>query len=433
MLIRPCKYLNDLDICKGVFFVINQGWQSGQMHRTVNPTPLGYTGSNPVPWTILYNIRKIKMKKSEKTKLIKQNLNEIIGKEELEKLLETETPLRHYIGFEISGLVHLGTGLSSMLKIRDLQKAGVKCHVFLADWHTWINDKLKGDHTFIKEVATKYFQPALEVSAEIVGAEPSKIEFIHGTDLYDSDNTFWQSMLEISKNLTLSRVLKSTSIMGRDERSSQPFAWLIYPPMQIADIFTIGINITHSGTDQRKIHVVTREIATKLKIKNLKTSKQEIIKPVAIHHDLLLGLQKPKTWPIPEGKEKDSVRMEMKMSKSVIGSAIFIHDSEEKIREKVKKAFCPEKEVLFNPVINWAEHLILPLQGKLLIKRESRFGGDLLITNAEELKNIYARGELHPMDFKNTIADILIDVLKPAREKFNNPDSQKLIQKISCN
>lgn len=120
----------------------------------------------------------------------------------------------------------------------------------------------------------------------------------------------------------------------------------------------------------------------------------------------------------------------MKMSKSVQGSAIFIHDSEEEIFHKVKSAFCPEKEVVFNPVLNWVEHLILPLEGKLFIKRDDRFGGDLLINDFEELKNLYIKGDLHPMDLKNAVAENLIVILKPARKKFEDLRSQELISRI---
>jgi tyrosyl-tRNA synthetase len=367
---------------------------------------------------------------NKRLSLIKRNLNEIIGEEELIQLLNNDTPLNHYIGFEISGLVHLGTGLSSMLKIRDLQDAGVNCRIFLADWHTWINDKLNGDHTFIKQVATEYFQPALEVCAKIVGADPKKIQFIHGTDLYHNNDRFWQSVVEISKNLTLSRVLKSTSIMGRDERNSQPFAWLIYPPMQVSDIFTLGINLTHSGTDQRKIHVIAREVALKLQIQNLKDINGEIIKPIAIHHNLLLGLQSPKIWPLPEGEEKESMRTQMKMSKSIPNSAIFIHDSEEEIREKIKQAFCPAQEIEFNPIIDWATNLILPLKGKLVIKRPEKFGGNITFNSKEDLDKTFAKGELHPMDLKNSIADTLVEILKPTRERFADQKSQNLIKQI---
>lgn len=367
---------------------------------------------------------------TERIDLIKKGLNEILGEDTLKELIENGTPLNHYIGFEISGLVHLGTGLSTMLKVRDLQQAGVKCRIYLADWHTWINDKLGGDHEFIKKVAKEYFEPSMRVSAEIVGANPAEIEFIHGSELYHNNDRFWQTLVEISKNLTLSRVVKSTTIMGREERDSQPFAWLIYPPMQAADIIEMGVNIAHSGTDQRKIHVITREVAEKLKINNLKDINDKIIKPVTIHHELLLGLQKPETWPIPQGQEKETVRSQMKMSKSKPGSAIFIHDSEEEIREKVNKAFCPEKEVEFNPIMNWCEHLLFPLTGELNVKRDEKFGGDLHFETFEELKDIYAKGDLHPMDLKSAVAEVIVEILKPARERFSDSAAQELIEKI---
>ena len=83
-----------------------------------------------------------------------------------------------------------------------------------------------------------------------------------------------------------------------------PFAYLIYTAMQVADIYEMKRNIAHAGTDQRKIHVIAREVAEKLKVNPLKDSAGNIIKPIAIHHHLLLGLQKPATWPLPEGEEK---------------------------------------------------------------------------------------------------------------------------------
>jgi len=54
----------------------------------------------------------------------------------------------------------------------------------------------------------------------------------------------------------------------------------------------------------------------------------------------------------------------MKMSKSKPNTCIFIHDSPEEIRQKINGAFCPPKEVGFNPVLDWAKHLIFSLLRK---------------------------------------------------------------------
>src|SRR5512132_1483904 len=96
--------------------------------------------------------------------LITRNLEEALTRDDLAHLLETGTPLRHYIGFEISGKIHLGTGLVCMGKIKDFVEADVECTVFLADWHSWINDKLGGDRDTIRRMSLDYFAEGLKAS-----------------------------------------------------------------------------------------------------------------------------------------------------------------------------------------------------------------------------------------------------------------------------
>src|SRR3989344_1230710 len=98
------------------------------------------------------------MSVDERLALIKRNTDEIIGEEELKEMLKRGEKLKHYIGFEISGKVHLGTGIVCMSKVKDFMEAGVDCSIFLADWHTWINDKLGGNRDVIKRVGVGYFK-----------------------------------------------------------------------------------------------------------------------------------------------------------------------------------------------------------------------------------------------------------------------------------
>jgi tyrosyl-tRNA synthetase len=121
---------------------------------------------------------------AERTRLITRNLEEVIGASEIPGLLEQGMKLRHYIGLEISGRLHLGTGIVCMQKIRDLQRAGVECTIFLADWHTWLNEKLGGDREMIRKVANGYFKEGLKVSLKAIGGDPDAVSFIYGSDLY---------------------------------------------------------------------------------------------------------------------------------------------------------------------------------------------------------------------------------------------------------
>ena len=155
--------------------------------------------------------------------LVERNTAEVIGADELPPLMDAGLELRHYIGFEISGKAHLGTGLMSMAKVRDLTAAGVHCSVLLADWHTWINDKLGGDRELIRRIATGYFTEAFRASLLCVDADPGSVEFVLASDLYRDDDEYWATVIEVSKNTTLARMQRSISILGRQERREHRF------------------------------------------------------------------------------------------------------------------------------------------------------------------------------------------------------------------
>ncbi len=367
------------------------------------------------------------MTNHEKLIYITRDTEEVIGLEELEAMIEQDEPLKHYIGFEISGRIHLGSGIISMMKVRDFVNAGVDCTVFLADWHAWLNDKLGGDKEFIKEVGVGYFKEGMLECYKLVGGDPEKIKFVLGSDLYHHNDEYWQTFIDVSKNLTLSRVLKSSTIMGRNQGESMPFAWLVYPPMQVADIFNQGINLAHAGMDQRKAHVIAREVANKLKYQPLKNKQGEAIKPIAIHQHLILGLTKPDKWPVESKEELQEMLSNMKMSKSKPDSAVFIDDSEEDIRRKINKAFCPEGEVEFNPILDWTKHLIFPniIEG-LNIKREEKFGGNVSYLKYEDLEKDYKEKKLYPTDLKNYVADWLVNFLRPIREHFSKGKAKEM-------
>jgi len=330
----------------------------------------------------------------KKIDLVKRKpLEEVVTDEDLKKIFENYQNPKHYIGFEISGKVHLGTGLCTTLKIKDFMEAGIKPTIFLADYHSYINQKLGGDLEKIRKVATGYFKHAF-VS---LGLDESKVDYVLASDLYDSE--YWKEVLKISKDTTIKRMLRCITIMGRKETEGTSSAAVLYPAMQAADIFMLDVQIAHAGMDQRKVHMLARELSH--------SYKKDF---VAVHGHLLPGLQGM------ERMSPDQV-IEAKMSKSKPSSAIFIHDTPEEIKSKIKKAYCPEKVIEGNPILEYAEYLILRDKG-MKVERPEKFGGDLEIPNIEELKKVYSEGKLHPMDLKNTVTRELTDLLKPCREYF---------------
>lgn len=360
--------------------------------------------------------------KEARLHLITRNLEEVLTPEELKALIESEKPLRHYQGFEISGKVHLGTGLATMLKVKDLQDAGAEVTIFLADWHTWLNKKLDGTLETASKMARSYFEEAMKAAALCVGANPDKINFVLGSELYQGLNLkYWSEVIQVSKATTLARMIRSTTIMGRKESEISDAAMLVYPAMQSADIFAMGINLTYSGTDQRNVHVVARDAASDLKED----------KPVALHIHLLQGLLKPPVWPIP-AENREELAVAMKMSKSKPDSAVFIHDTPDEIRRKLNNAFAPEGEVAFNPVLDWIKWLIfINPESILKVQRPDKFGGDVTYSSYEDLEKDYAEKKLHPQDLKMAVAEWLIQKLEPARIYFEEPKRKAALEEIT--
>lgn len=363
----------------------------------------------------------------EKLKLITRNLEEVLTEEELRKLIEGGTPLKHYIGFEISGKLHIGY-LFTLMKVKDLQDAGAETIIWLADLHSAINDKLGGDLETIKRVALGYFIDAFKTLFTCIGGNPEKLIFKLTSETYAQNPNFWLTLLEIGKTTTLARTKRSITIMGREESDdSMPTDKLFYPIMQAADIFLLQANIAHAGIDQRKVHVIAKDAAMQVKTFPLKDTNGNQIKPIAIHHPILLSLSSP---PLTGG-EKDEIAMKSKMSKSRPNSGISIHDTPEEIKEKFSQAFAPEGVVENNPILNWTRYLVF-YNGdtRFTVKRDQKWGGDLNYTSYENLEKDYQEKKLHPQDLKIAVSEWLIEQLKPVRIYFEDPQRKKALAEV---
>ena len=355
----------------------------------------------------------------------------MLTEQKLTQYMDENARLKHYIGFEISGYVHLGTGLLCMRKLADFQKAGIETNVFMADYHSWINEKLGGNLDDIR-AATPYFKEALKKSIEAVGGDPEKVNFILASDLYkDEGLKYFENVMKVSKSLTLSRAKRTLTITGKREGEGTSFAQLLYIPMQVADIFTMGINIAHAGMDQRKAHVVA-----------LESAKQFGYSPVAVHHHLLMSIsltqeQREKIMKAKasgqRGEFEEVMESDVKMSKSKPASAIFIHDSEEVVRSKIGKAFCPQAELDANPVIDLVRYVVWPSKmakdGKIIISNV-KTGAESSYDTLLEFEKSYAAGIIHPLDLKAYVADEISSILAPARKYFLEGAGKRYLEQL---
>ena len=339
---------------------------------------------------------------------------EVLTPEDLRQLLETEEHPIAYDGWEPSGLVHLGTGNICAYKMKDFIEAGIHFKAYLSTWHAWLNNKLGGNLKLIRKAADLFRHSWIAL-----GIPPDKVEFIYSDELYD-DLDYWAKTVIIAKNLSIARVTRTLEIAGRKESEARHVSDFLYTPMQVADIFHMKVKICQLGIDQRKANVVAREIGEKI----------GFWKPVCVHHTYLQGLMKPPVWPIPKEQERE-ILSSIKMSKSKPETCIFIYDTPEEIKQKISKAFCPEKTVEYNPVMEICKYLVFREKPAFTIERPAKFGGNIEVQNFQELATVYAQGKLHPQDLKNGVAAELVKILEPVRRYFdNNKEAKECLQTV---
>ncbi len=313
-------------------------------------------------------------------RIVLRGVQEVVTEPELRAVL-SRGRFSAYCGYEPSGRIHVGHWIT-IRKLRDLQEAGGRIVVLLADLHAYLNGK--GTLEQVRELA-EYNRQCFEA----LGLNPHRTVFKLGSEFQLSREFMWD-VLQLATRTTLARARRSMAEIARD-LDNPDVAQVLYPLMQAVDIAYLKVDVAVGGTDQRKVHMIAREQLPALGYK----------KPVCIHTPLLHGL---------DGSEK------MSSSK---GNFVAVDDSPEEIRRKISKAFCPARQLESNPVLEYAEHLVLPEAGKLFVRRPAKYGGDLEISDVQELKDLFARGALHPADLKAAVAESLIEILEPVRNRLH--------------
>jgi tyrosyl-tRNA synthetase len=314
----------------------------------------------------------------ERIELIRNNTEEIVTIEALKDLLKKKKQPRVYCGYEPSGPMHLGHFVT-ITKLMELEKAGFKVIILLADIHALLNRK-GGESEIKKEVENwRKIVKAIGVNAEVVIG--SDFEF---TKDYQLD------VMKLAQNSTIQRGLRSMQEIARDVENAT-ISQLWYPLMQATDIKHLKIDVALGGMEQRKVHMIAKDMAKVLDYNF-----------IALHTPLITSLKGPG----------------QKMSKSIPGSGISVTDSYEEIKKTIGKAYCPEKETKDNPIIQISKLIIFPKFKTVKIERPEKFGGNVSFENYEKLEKDYSNGKLHPMDLKNAVTEYLEKIIAPIRKNY---------------
>lgn len=329
----------------------------------------------------------------EKFELVKRNTAEILGEEELKKLLNEKKQPVIYWGTAPTGKPHVGYFLP-MLKIADLLKAGFKVKILLADIHA----ALDNTPWPVLEKRYVYYSKVIPLMIEAIGVSSKNLEFVKGSD-FQLKPEYMGDVLQMSSFTSVRDANKAASEvvkMGDNPKLSG----LIYPLMQALDEVYLKADAQLGGTDQRKIMVLARENLPKMGY----DSRIEILLP------LVPGLV---------GK---------KMSASDEKSKIDLLDSEEEVFSKVKGADCVAGEV-DNGVLAFLKFVVMVMKkdsgGELIIKRDKKYGGDLKYSSYDKIENDFKMKKIHPLDLKNSVAEEINGLLSVFRK--NKKSLQKYV------
>ncbi|MDD4931185.1 MAG: tryptophan--tRNA ligase [Candidatus Colwellbacteria bacterium] len=226
-------------------------------------------------------------------------------------------------GIKPSGKLHLGNYLGMVKKSIELQSSGkYDCHYFIADYHA-LTQKYKPE-----EKAADIFELAVDLLA--LGIDPERSVFFMQSDILEHANLAW-----LFDCITTAGQLQGMIEFKEKVQEGQPASvgLLNYPVLMAADILAYKAAFVPVGEDQRQHLELTRDVARTFN----KRFGETFLEPKGIFVE---GLR-IKSLDIPEKK----------MSKSLPKGCLYLTDSAEAMKKKVRSAVTDSgTEVVYDPV-----------------------------------------------------------------------------------
>lgn len=310
----------------------------------------------------------------DKYELISRNLQEIIGEEDLKKILKSRKELSLYWGTMPTGSISIAY-FFPMLKIADFLKAGCRVKILLADLHALLD----GVPFEVLEKRHNYYKEAIITILKTIGVDLGKLEFVKGSEL-QLNKDYFHDLLKLSTFTSIRNSTKAASEAVKTARGDNVLlSGMIYPLMQALDEQYLGVDAQFAGLDQRKIMVYAREYLPKIGYK----SRIELMTP------MIRGLV---------GRQ---------MSSSIEATKIDLLDSEEKVKKKINSAEFSEGNS-DNGVMALLKYFIFVLKEdkgeEFIVERPAKFGGDIAYRKYEDLEKDFLGKKLHPLDIKNSVS-----------------------------
>jgi len=279
-----------------------------------------------------------------------------------------------------TGHLHLGHYVGSIKNRLEMQKE-YECFFIIADLHTLTTKQTKKD---IKELNENIKAMVLDYLA--CGIDPKK------SHIYVQSSVMEVAILNLifSNLVTIPRLQRIPSIkdMAKNANLSElPAGLLGYPVLQAADILLPRATFVPVGKDNESHIELTREIAKRFN--HLYGEVFPLPKTITSEISTLVGT---------DGAAK--------MSKS-IGNAIFLSDSNDEVRKKVRKMYTDPNRTSSN----------VPgkVEGNPVFIYHDAFNSNK--EEVEDLKERYRKGKVGDVEVKDKLILAINTFLEPIRER----------------
>jgi len=348
--------------------------------------------------------------------LITDRLQEIIGMDDLKKIIE-ERPPKIYFGTAPTGRIHIGY-LVPMLKIADFLRAGCYVKILFADLHA-VLDNLKSTIELV-EMRTIYYEKMIKIILTNLNAPQEKLVFVRGTE-FQLTAKYTMDIYKISTLTTIHNTKKAGADVVK-QTDNPKISGLLYPILQALDEEYLDVDISFGGMDQRKIYTFAADVLPLIGYK----------KRIHLMSPMLTAIN---AMP-PNTTETLGNISDTKMSSSNLNSKIDMLDSKNEIKKKINRAYCLEGDISFNPIMELTKFIIFPLVkncklNSFVINRPERYGGKIIYDTYQHLELDFIEKKLHPQDLKLGIIDCLNNFMEPIRQYFSGNagnDTTKILQ-----
>lgn len=293
-------------------------------------------------------------------------------------------------GIQPSNNLTLGNYLGSIKQFVELQNE-YDMYIFVADLHAITTGDYDNENMF--KYKTNIIKTYLSA-----GLDPNKTHLFFQSDI---PNVPYLGHLMLC-HTTIGELERMTQYKDKSSKVGKvangtikiPTGLLTYPTLMAADILLYNPNVVPVGADQKQHMELTRNLAIRL---NNKYQKDLFIIPEIITPKMgarVMDLQNP----------------ESKMSKSAASAkgTIFLTDSEQDIRNKIKSS----KTDCLNQVK-------FDIQNQPGISNLISIYSAITGLNIEEIESKYANIENYGQ-FKQDVADVVVELIMNIQNKFND-------------